>query len=143
MGGILKFLGVAALAAADLFLAIPAGVAADYDFVELFLAMFVGGLAGGVLTTFLGDSAQRWWRAHKKVRSRPKPRGWIDRAAEKWGAPGLGLLSPGLVGTPAGAMIGVGLGLDRRAMLVWLTIGVALWSAALAGLTAAGVNAAS
>jgi len=138
---ILQFLGIAALAAADLFLAIPAGVAADYDFFELFLAMFVGGVVGAVLAGFLGDAAQQWWKAHQKVRSRPKPKGWIDRAAAKWGAPGLGLLAPGLVGTPAGAMIGVGLGLPRGPLLAWLTAGVAVWSAALAGLTAAGASA--
>ena len=138
-----KFLGVAALAAIDIFLAVPAGMAAGYGFVEQFLAMVLGGVVSAVVVVFLGDAAQHWWQAHKKVRSRPKPVGMIGRLADKWGAPGLGLLAPVVVGTPAGAMIGIGLGLDRAPLLSWLIAGVVIWSAVLAGLVAVGVTAIS
>lgn len=142
MGAVLKLLGVAGLAAVDLFLAIPAGIAAGYGFLELFGAMAVGGCVGAVATVVLGDEASRWWSAHQKVRSRPKPRSWIDRLAARFGAPGLGLLAPVIVGTPGGAMIGIGLGLERKALLGWLLAGTVLWSAVLAGITAAGVGVA-
>ena len=110
--------------------------------IELFGAMAVGGSVGAVATVFLGDEASRWWAAHKTVRSRPKPTSWIDRMAARFGAPGLGLLAPVVVGTPAGAMIGIGLGLERKALLGWLLAGTVLWSAVLAGVTAAGVSVA-
>ena len=139
MSSVLRFLGVAGLAAIDLFLAIPAGVAAHYGFVELFAAMAVGGSVGVVVTVAVGDEASRWWAAHRKVRSRPKPSSWIRKVADRFGAPGLGLLAPGLVGSPAGAMLGIGLGIERKALAAWLVVGTVAWSAALAGLTAAGL----
>ena len=140
MSTVLRFLGVAGLAAIDLFLAIPAGIAAGYDFLELFLAMAVGGSVGAVVTVLVGDEASKWWAAHRKVRSRPKPSGWITKAVDRFGAPGLGLLAPVVVGSPGGAMIGIGLGLNRGAIAGWLIAGTVIWSAVLAGLTAAGAS---
>ena len=115
----------------------------DYGFVELFAAMAVGGCIGATIVVFVGDEASRWWAAHRKVRSRPKPTSWINRIVDRFGAPGLGLLGPVAVGTPAAAMIGIGLKIKRGPLLAWLLVGTLIWSAVLAGLTSGGVAIAS
>ncbi|MEO1057063.1 MAG: hypothetical protein AAFY28_09140 [Actinomycetota bacterium] len=136
-----QYLSMAAAAAIDLFLAIPIAVAAKAGFVETFLAMAIGGTVGAALVVYLGDALRSFWAAHRKVRAHPKPAGWLERQAKRFGAPGLGLLSPVLIGSPAGAAIGAAMGLEKRVLLAWLTAGVVLWSAVLAGLTSLGVTA--
>ncbi len=137
----MQFLSIAVAAALDLFLAIPIAVATKAGFVETFVAMAIGGTAGAVVVVYLGDALRGLWAAHRKVRAHPKPAGWLETQAKRFGAPGLGLLSPILIGTPAGAAIGVAMGLSKRTLVVWLTAGAITWSAVLAGLTSLGVTA--
>ncbi|MDO5836541.1 MAG: small multi-drug export protein, partial [Methanobacterium sp.] len=48
---------------------------------------------------------------------------------------GLGLLSPLIFGAPLGAAVGIGLGAQKNSLILWMSIGIILWSA---GLTIAG-----
>ena len=54
----------------------------------------------------------------------------------KYGVIGLGLTSPLLFGAPLGAAVGIALGAEKEPLLLWMSIGIVLWSI---GLTAAGV----
>lgn len=47
---------------------------------------------------------------------------------EKYGIIGLGLLSPLLFGAPLGAAIGVGIGAPKNKLLIWMTIGIIIWT---------------
>ena len=53
----------------------------------------------------------------------------------KYGVIGLGLLSPLIFGAPLGAAVGIGLGAQKNSLILWMSIGIILWSA---GLTIAG-----
>jgi len=65
---------------------------------------------------------------------RPGPR---DAAAiwDRYGVVGLGLLAPLLVGAPLGTALGLLPGAPVRRLLLWVSVGIVLWSALL---TAAG-----
>ncbi len=138
MATALKLLTVVALSAVDLFLGVPAGIVAGLPAIVVAIAVAGGGIAGVVLTVYVGDAARRWWRLHRKVRSGPKRSGWIKRVADRYGAPGLGLLAPIVTGPPAGALLGISLGIRRGPLLVWLSIGIAVWSVILTTLAALG-----
>jgi len=46
------------------------------------------------------------------------------------------LLSPLVLGAPLGAAVGIGLGADRNRLLLWMAVGIVIWSIIL---TAAGL----
>jgi Ca2+/H+ antiporter, TMEM165/GDT1 family len=58
--------------------------------------------------------------------------GRARRLAERFGVPGLGLLAPLLTGSHIGAMAALGLGASRRRTLLWMSIGLAVWTVATA-----------
>ncbi len=138
MATALKLLLVVALSAVDIFLGVPAGILAGLPAVVVAIAVAGGGIAGAALAIYIGDATRRWWRLHRKVRSGPKRSGWVKRIADRYGAPGLGLLAPFVIGLLPGALLGVSLGIRRGPLLVWLSAGVTLWSVVLTTLAALG-----
>ena len=61
-----------------------------------------------------------------------------SRLYEVWnnyGVIGLGLLSPLLLGAPLGSAVGIALGAGKKRLILWISIGILLWSV---GLTLAG-----
>lgn len=46
----------------------------------------------------------------------------------KYGIVGLGLLSPLFFGAPLGSGLGIGLGTEKRPLLIWMSIWIILWS---------------
>jgi hypothetical protein len=65
----------------------------------------------------------------------------MTRIWNKYGIPGLGVLSPLITGSPLGAAIGISFGADPRKLIIWMTIGIVFWSAILTTAAALGVNA--
>lgn len=58
---------------------------------------------------------------------------------EKYGIPGLGLISPLLLGAPLGAAIGISMGSDLIKLIVWISIGVIIWTTVLTALLWLGI----
>ncbi|HHY00025.1 MAG TPA: hypothetical protein GX531_01415 [Methanothermobacter sp.] len=61
-----------------------------------------------------------------------------SRLYEVWnnyGVIGLGLLSPLILGAPLGSAVGIVLGAGKKRLILWISIGILLWSV---GLTFAG-----
>jgi hypothetical protein len=46
----------------------------------------------------------------------------------KYGIIGLGLISPLLFGAPLGAALGIALGAEKKALFIWMSIGIIIWS---------------
>lgn len=93
-----------------------------------------GSILSAVLVATLGDSLRNSflkWRYGEKT---PK-KGKIYDIWKKYGIIGLGLLSPLLLGAPLGAALGIGLGASKDKLLLWMSIGIIIWSVLL---TAAG-----
>ena len=62
------------------------------------------------------------------------------RIWRRYGVIGFGLLAPMTVGAQLGAIIGVTLNISCRQLILWMSLGVSIWSVALTLLAVAGVN---
>ena len=119
----------------ELWAAIPLGLAINLNPVLIGIASAVGAILAAFLVTAVGDSIREKvikWRygENKDLEDSRYYKIW-----NKYGIVGLGLISPLLFGAPVGAALGVALGSDKKPLLIWMSIGIVIWSAAL---TAAG-----
>ena len=115
--------------------AIPIGFALGLAPLTVYLAATIGSLVGLVVFLFAGD----------KVRSRfaksPDPDEDADlgtdeaerradtrsrRLVERYGAKGLGMVGPIFPGVTGSVIIGLGMGLERKAILRWMSLGIAV-----------------
>lgn len=119
----------------ELWAAIPLGLAMNLNPVLIGIASAVGAILAAFLVTTVGDSIREKvikWRygENKDLKDSRYYKIW-----NKYGIVGLGLISPLLFGAPVGAALGVALGSSKKPLLIWMSIGIVIWSA---GLTAAG-----
>ena len=92
-----------------------------------------GSILSALIVVLLGEGVRKWFI---KLRYRNKsPNGRFSDIWDKYGIIGLGLLSPLLFGAPLGAALGIGLGAPKDRLLLWMAIGIVIWSVFL---TAAG-----
>ena len=116
---------------------IPVGYAFDLSTPTIYLASMVGCVGGTIGLVFVGDRVigpmRRAWRAlidrlrpgsgDAGAESGPGRRAaWIEALAERHGGIALGLAGPWVIGGPATALLGVGLGLRRRELAVGLAV---------------------
>ena len=119
----------------ELWAAIPLGLALNLNPVIIGIVSAVGAIVAAFLVTTVGDSIREKvikWRygENKDLKDSRYYKIW-----NKYGIVGLGLISPLLFGAPVGAALGVALGSSKKPLLIWMSIGIVIWSAAL---TAAG-----
>lgn len=119
----------------ELWAAIPLGLAINLNPAIIGIASAVGAILAAFLVTTVGDSIREKvikWRygENKDLKDSRYYKIW-----NKYGIVGLGLISPLLFGAPVGAALGVALGSSKKQLLIWMSIGIVIWSASL---TAAG-----
>ncbi len=119
----------------ELWAAIPLGLAINLNPVVIGTASALGAIFAAFLVSTLGDNIRERvikWRygENKDLKDSRYYRIW-----NKYGIVGLGFLSPLLFGAPIGAALGIALGAEKKPLLIWMSIGIVIWSAAL---TAAG-----
>ena len=78
----------------------------------------------------LSDGVRKWFIKWRYGNKSPK-KGRISNIWNKYGSIGLGLLSPLLFGAPLGAALGIGLGAPKDSLLLWMAIGIVIWSVLL------------
>ena len=125
----LKLLTVVGLGVVDVWFAIPTGLALQLSPVAVLLATAMGEIGGAWIVLLLGERARVWLlqRRGGEVGSPKHER--IQRIVERYGAPGLGFLSPLIIGAPLGTALGLSLGVPARSLLVWMSVGAFFWSA--------------
>jgi hypothetical protein len=90
----------------------------------------------------LGENIRN--RILKGVNKPESSRGKLLRKIwNNYGIIGLGLLSPLLFGAPIGAAIGVALGAPRNRLLLWMSVGIIIWTIILVFLVLQGISIAS
>ncbi len=119
----------------ELWAAIPLGLGINLNPVIIGVSSALGAIVAAFLVTTVGDSIREKiikWRygKNKDLKDSKYYNIW-----NKYGVVGLGLISPLLFGAPVGAALGVALGSPKRPLLIWMSVGIVIWSAAL---TAAG-----
>ena len=69
-----------------------------------------------------------WWKRRRGERGSSKRTKRARRLFDRYGTPGLGLSAPMTTGVHLGALVAVLLGARDRSVVVWMTLGVALWT---------------
>lgn len=123
---LIKFITVTGLGILELWVAIPAGTALELHPLLNGIASALGSIIGAVLVILFGDRLRMWLL--KKKKKGGKNKGRIYKIWEKYGVIGLGMLSPLITGAPLGAAIGISLGASPRRLIIWMSIGIVIWT---------------
>jgi len=135
---IFKILFVTGLGAVELWAAIPAGLAINLHPLITGIASAVGSIIGALLVILIGARFRNWLLA-KKAKAK-KEKGVIYKIWDKYGVIGLGLLSPLITGALFGAAIGVSLGASPKRLLIWMCLGIVIWTIILTSFGAYGIT---
>ena len=133
---LIKFITVTGLGIIELWAAIPAGTALKLHPLLNGIASALGAMIGAVFVIFFGERLRKWLLNKKEKGERNKGR--IDRIWEKYGVVGLGMLSPLITGAPLGAAIGISLGASPRRLIIWMSIGIVIWTVLLTTISTLG-----
>jgi hypothetical protein len=135
----LKIISVILLAVIELWAAIPAGFALGLNPIIVGLSTVFGAVAGTFIVIWIGEKLRQWLlRRHSKNKDQQKP-GFIQRVWLRYGMIGLGLLAPMVTGAPLGAALGISLGAPKLRLMLWMSIGIILWTALLTTACALGI----
>jgi len=102
--------------------AIPVGFLLDLPPLETYLAAVVGALAGMAFFVFVGSGLRDW--IVKKASISDEKMGKGSQMLGKYGIRGLGLVGPIFPGVTVSVLIGLAAGIDRKQLVIWMSIGV-------------------
>ncbi len=125
---IVKLLPVLGLAAFELWAAVPTGFALGLHPLVIGITTAVGAILGTLAVVLLGERLRNWLVKRHGGKGQKKHPSLIQRIWHRYGLIGLGLLAPLLTGAPLGAALGLALGAPTGKLLVWLSIGIILWT---------------
>lgn len=116
--------------------AVPLGFWLGLSPLVTYAAAASGGLAGCWGFILVGDRVTDWWRSRRNANSTSVPQrtndtsatdeevGRVRRFVDRFGVRGLGVVGPTFPGVTASVVDGFALGLDRRELGKWMTIGI-------------------
>jgi hypothetical protein len=136
---LVKILPVIALAAIELWAAVPVGLALGLNPFLVGAGAAAGAIMGTLIVILVGERLRNWLvrrYSHKKAEQKP---GLIHKIWQRYGPIGLGLLAPLLTGAPLGAALGLSLGAQAGRLTVWMSLGIILWAAILTAVGAWGL----
>lgn len=134
---ILEFLSVAGLSALKVLPGLALGIAHQMGSVEIFLALFLGGMLGVVGFSFFADKIRKWRKQRRKEKPRDKPYNIrrirrIMRIWKKYGLVGIAFLTPPMISPPFGALIAVAFGETFSRIMIFMTVSMLFWAGLLA-----------
>ncbi|MBL8119954.1 MAG: hypothetical protein J0L63_17900 [Anaerolineae bacterium] len=119
---------------------IPAGMALGLPGWVAAVTAWLSYTLGVVLVVAVGAPVRAWLARRFKLADEPDPDKLIWRIWKRYGLAGLALLAPVTVGSQIGALLGVSMGVKPRALLVGMSLGVAVWCAGIALAVTLGVQ---
>lgn len=120
----------------ELWLAIPLGLVMEVNPILIAIISSAGAILSAFFVIILGDNLRTRFLNWKFKDEKALEKSRLYEIWNKYGVIGLGLLSPLLFGAPLGAAVGIALGARKEHLLLWMSIGIIIWSI---GLTLAGV----
>ncbi len=126
-----KMLTVLGLGAVELWVAIPTGFALQLHPVTIGITAAIGSMLGALAVILLGERVRAWLIQRHSSKEEKGQQGLIHRIWQRYGVIGLGLLAPLLTGAPLGAALGLTLGVPAGRLLLWISLGIMLWSTVL------------
>ena len=124
---IIKLLTVFGLGIIELWAAIPAGFALKLHPVTISIVAAIGAMLGAGIVLILGDRV-RIRLIHHFRKNPNEQHGRTYQIWQHYGVIGLGLSAPLLTGAPVGVAVGLTLGAPAGRLLLWICIGIVLWS---------------
>jgi hypothetical protein len=118
----------------ELWLAIPLGLALGLNPVIIALVSMAGSIVA-VLAVALSGAGLRTRILKWRSKDGKMPHNRWYHIWNKYGVVGLGLTSPLIFGAPLGTAIGIALGAKKEPLIIWMSLGILIWSL---GLTWAG-----
>lgn len=119
----LQFITIMLTALVSIWIALLAGMALGIAPVPLALALTAGYGLSVAVVLWAGAPLRRRLLRHYNLQP--------DHALRRYGVIGLALLAPVVTGAHLGAAVGMALHTSSRRLLVWMTVGAALWSTVL------------
>ena len=130
-----SILVIFAASVAELWVAIPLGLVMKINPIIIATVSAAGAIFAAACVTLLGDNLRarilKWKYDDEEALKETR----LYNVWNKYGVIGLGLLSPLIFGAPLGAAVGIALGARKNGLLLWMSIGIIIWSV---GLTVAG-----
>jgi hypothetical protein len=113
----------------ELWMAIPLGLALKLPPITVAFISALGSITAVFLVILVSAPLRDRFLKWRYGEVPPK-----SRALQIWnryGVVGLGLLSPLIFGALLGTAVGIALGAEKKYLLLWMTVGIAMWSVAL------------
>ncbi len=136
MDTFLKSLSVFGLGIVELWAAIPLGFVLQLNPLLTGTLSAAGAIVGVLAVVLLGKQVRASLERRRGTNPEKGRQGRLYRIWKRYGVIGLGLLAPLITGAPLGAVLGMALGAPSNRLLLWMSIGIVIWSAIL---TLAGV----
>jgi uncharacterized membrane protein len=119
--------GVSAMPWGEVLLAIPLGIALDLHP----LATFIAAVTGNVASVLVLERFLRRWEKLQGFFLLSKRTRWVVPIMNRFGIIGLSAQAPIISGAHAALLLGVFSGVRRRSVLLWLTLSISGWGAAI------------
>lgn len=132
MGNASKFLIVYLAGATGMWKGIPAGIVLGMHPIYNGIFTALGSITSVLMLYFAGDTFRNWvlkQYGHKRIEKRKSK---FMKISDRYGAWGLGLITTGLLGPFTSLLLGFILIKDIRKFLIYLIIGIFIWSIILA-----------
>ncbi|MBI5679884.1 MAG: small multi-drug export protein [Methanobacterium sp.] len=115
----------------ELWAAIPIGLAIKLNPVLIGIFSALGAIFAAFLVSTVGDNIRERFMKWRYGKNKDIKNSSFYKIWNKYGIIGLGILSPLLFGAPLGAALGIALGARIKPLLIWMTIGIVIWSVLL------------
>jgi len=125
---LLEIFSVVVLAAVEVLAAIPAGFAFGHHYLLIVAETSIGAILGAIIVIKSGDGIRKWLLKKRKPKEPSPRRERFKKVFDKYGVAGTGLLAPLITGVPLGATLSVAAGADPFKNILWISIGVIIWT---------------
>ncbi|AFV23300.1 hypothetical protein Mpsy_1091 [Methanolobus psychrophilus R15] len=115
----------------ELLVVIPPGIALGLDPLAVALLAFSGNLATVYLLVYAHHSLNSVWKRFRMGEEDRPSSGKKKKVMSIWdryGLPGLALISPIITGTHLAALIALGLGSKKYSIVLWMSLSILIWT---------------
>lgn len=115
----------------ELWLAVPLGFILKLPPLITAIISTLGSFTSALIVAFAGSNLRSRFLKWRYGSDEALKGGRMYKIWNDYGVIGLGILSPLLFGAPLGTAVGIVFGAERNKLLLWITIGIVIWSAGL------------
>ncbi|MCE5215341.1 MAG: small multi-drug export protein [Methanobacterium sp.] len=115
----------------ELWLAVPLGLVLNLSPLSTAFFSALGSITAALIVTFSGTELRTKFLKWRYGSDERYKKGRIYQIWNRYGIIGLGLLSPLFFGAPLGTALGIILGSEKYPLLLWMILGIVIWSAGL------------